>query len=126
MSDFELLLDEDNELRFNVAVEGSGSGSVKSRFLINKADGFDLCFEGQASADRYVRDSEDTGTSVLALDCSPIYSETRVLQDQQVTYSLVLIQLLDEFSHHLTAPLHPKIIRQRNFFCNGTPGLRSR
>ena len=27
MSDFELLLDEDNELRFNVAVEGSGAGS---------------------------------------------------------------------------------------------------
>ena len=38
MSDFELLLDEDNELRFNVAVEGSGTGSIKSRFLINKTD----------------------------------------------------------------------------------------
>ncbi len=65
MSDFELLLDEDNELRFNVAVEGSGSGSVKSRFLINKADGFDLCFEGQASAGGEVEVEVPSLTGVL-------------------------------------------------------------
>ena len=50
MSDFELLLDEDNELKFNVAVEGSAEGSVKSRFIISKASGFDLCFEGRSTS----------------------------------------------------------------------------
>ena len=65
MSDFELLLDEDNELRFNVAVEGSGAGSFKSRFLINKADGFDLCFEGQASSDGEVEVEVPSLTGVL-------------------------------------------------------------
>ncbi len=65
MSDFELLLDEDNELRFNVAVEGSGTGSVKSRFLINKTDGFSLCFEGHANPEGEVEVEVPSLTGVL-------------------------------------------------------------
>jgi hypothetical protein len=65
MSDFELLLDEDNELRFSVAVEGSGTGSVKSRFLINKTDGFALCFEGHANPEGEVEVEVPPLTGVL-------------------------------------------------------------
>ena len=49
MSDISLYLDQDNELRFNVAIEGSKPGTPKYR-LVLEGKGFNYAFAGQQSA----------------------------------------------------------------------------
>lgn len=48
VSDFDIFLDTDNELRFTVAIEGAAESSVRSQFVLEGAKGMNLCFEGRA------------------------------------------------------------------------------
>lgn len=48
MSDFDIFLDTDNELKFTVAIEGVGEASVRSQFILEGPKGINLSFEGKA------------------------------------------------------------------------------
>lgn len=48
MSDFDIFLDTDNELKFTVAIEGVGEASVRSQFILEGPKGINLAFEGRA------------------------------------------------------------------------------
>jgi hypothetical protein len=48
VSDFDIFLDTDNELKFTVAIEGVGEASVRSQFILEGPKGINLSFEGKA------------------------------------------------------------------------------
>ena len=48
MSDFDIYLDTDNELKFTVAIEGVSEASVRSQFILEGPKGINLSFEGKA------------------------------------------------------------------------------
>jgi hypothetical protein len=48
VSDFDIYLDTDNELKFTVAIEGVGEASVRSQFILEGPKGISLAFEGRA------------------------------------------------------------------------------
>lgn len=47
VSDFDIYLDTDNELKFTVAIEGAHEASVRSQFILEGPKGMNLCFEGR-------------------------------------------------------------------------------
>ena len=47
MSDFDIYLDTDNELKFTVAIEGAHEANVRSQFILEGPKGINLCFEGR-------------------------------------------------------------------------------
>ena len=51
MSDFDLILDDENELKFAVTIEGAEQGSPTARLHISTNKGYDLVFEGERSSD---------------------------------------------------------------------------
>ena len=48
MSDFDIYLDTENELKFTVAIEGAHEANVRSQFILEGPKGINLCFEGRA------------------------------------------------------------------------------
>lgn len=50
MSDFDIFLDSDNELKFSIEIEGVAQASVRSQFIIEGPRGIDLGFQGKASS----------------------------------------------------------------------------
>ena len=49
MSDFDIYLDTENELKFTVAIEGAHEANVRSQFVLEGPKGINLCFEGRAA-----------------------------------------------------------------------------
>lgn len=47
MSDFDIYLDTENELKFTVAIEGAHEANVRSQFILEGPKGINLCFEGR-------------------------------------------------------------------------------
>jgi hypothetical protein len=47
VSDFDIYLDTDNELKFTVAIEGAHEAQVRSQFILEGPKGINLCFEGK-------------------------------------------------------------------------------
>ena len=47
MSNFELFIDDDNEVKFDVVIEGTDSGSVSSRLILEARSGFELGFDSE-------------------------------------------------------------------------------
>ena len=47
MSDFDIYLDTENELKFTVAIEGAHEANVRSQFVLEGPKGISLCFEGR-------------------------------------------------------------------------------
>ena len=47
MSDFDIYLDTENELKFTVAIEGAHEANVRSQFILEGHRGINLCFEGR-------------------------------------------------------------------------------
>ncbi len=47
MSDFDIYLDTDNELKFRVAIEGAHEAQVRSQSILEGPKGINLCFEGK-------------------------------------------------------------------------------
>lgn len=47
MSDFDIYLDTENELKFTVAIEGAHEAQVRSQFILEGPKGINLCFEGR-------------------------------------------------------------------------------
>ena len=45
MSHFDLFIDDDNEIKFDVTIEGTDSGSVSSRLVIESGSGFEVGFD---------------------------------------------------------------------------------
>ncbi len=45
MSHFELFLDDDNEVKFDVTIEGVGGGSISSKLVFESNAGFEVGFE---------------------------------------------------------------------------------
>lgn len=45
MAQFELFLDDDNEVKFDVAIEGVGSGSVTSKLVFESRSGYEIGFD---------------------------------------------------------------------------------
>ena len=45
MSNFDLFIDDDNEIKFDVQIEGTESGSVSSKLVIETGSGFEVGFE---------------------------------------------------------------------------------
>ena len=50
MSHFELFIDDDNEIKFDVTIEGTDSGSVTSRLVLETNSGFEVGFEATKMA----------------------------------------------------------------------------
>ena len=48
MSDFDLILDDENELKFAVTIEGAEKGSPSARLHLSTNKGYDLIFEGES------------------------------------------------------------------------------
>lgn len=49
MSDFDIYLDTDNELKFTVAIEGAHQADVRSQFILEGPKGISFCFAGKPS-----------------------------------------------------------------------------
>jgi len=49
VSDFDIYLDTDNELKFTVAIEGAHEADVRSQFIVEGPRGISFCFTGKAS-----------------------------------------------------------------------------
>lgn len=47
MSDFDIYLDTENELKFTVAIEGAHEANVRSQFILEGSKGINFCFEGR-------------------------------------------------------------------------------
>ena len=45
MSHFELFIDDDNEIKFDVTIEGTDSGSVSSRLVLETKSGYEVGFD---------------------------------------------------------------------------------
>ena len=45
MSHFDLFIDDDNEIKFDVTIEGTDAGSVSSRLVIESGSGFEVGFD---------------------------------------------------------------------------------
>lgn len=45
MSHFDLFIDDDNEIKFDVKIEGTDAGSVSSRLVIESGSGFEVGFD---------------------------------------------------------------------------------
>lgn len=45
MSHFELFIDDDNEIKFDVTIEGTDAGSVSSRLVLETNSGFEVGFD---------------------------------------------------------------------------------
>lgn len=56
MSDFDIYLDTDNELKFTVAIEGAHGAQVRSQFILEGPRGISLCFEGKPAGDEIAVD----------------------------------------------------------------------
>ena len=50
MSHFELFIDDDNEIKFDVTIEGTDSGSVSSRLVLETKSGFEVGFDATKMA----------------------------------------------------------------------------
>jgi len=50
MSHFELFIDDDNEIKFDVTIEGTDSGSVSSRLVLETTSGFEVGFDATKMA----------------------------------------------------------------------------
>ena len=50
MSHFELFIDDDNEIKFDVTIEGTDSGSVSSRLVLETNSGFEVGFDATKMA----------------------------------------------------------------------------
>ena len=48
MSDFDLILDDENELKFAVTIEGAEKGKPSARLHLSTNKGYDLIFEGES------------------------------------------------------------------------------
>lgn len=56
MSDFDIYLDTENELKFTVAIEGAHEANVRSQFILEGPKGMNLCFEGRPDGDEIAVD----------------------------------------------------------------------
>lgn len=56
MSDFDIYLDTENELKFTVAIEGAHEAQVRSQFILEGPKGINLCFEGRPHGDEIAVD----------------------------------------------------------------------
>lgn len=50
MSHFELFIDDDNEIKFDVTIEGTDSGKVSSKLVIETSSGFEVAFDATQMA----------------------------------------------------------------------------
>lgn len=50
MSHFELFIDDDNEIKFDVTIEGTDSGKVSSKLVIETSSGFEVGFDATQMA----------------------------------------------------------------------------
>jgi len=50
MSHFELFIDDDNEIKFDVTIEGTDSGKVSSKLVLETSSGFEVGFDATKMA----------------------------------------------------------------------------